>query len=398
VDLAAIRAEIPALATTTYLNAAGIGPSPRVVADTIVRLYRQIEVESPDSMAFAREEFTGAEATRARVASHWRVDADEVALLRSTAEGFNLVGHGLRWRAGDEIVSAIQDHPAARSIWTVLARRYDLVVRHVDVRPDLDRAGVLAAVEAAMSPRTRLVSISHVMAENGALVPAAELCALAHAQGAAVFLDGTQAVGQAPFDLRAIGVDYYAAGFYKWALGPFGTGALYVRADRLAEVDQVLVGAGGHSEFAHATAEWVPYQSARKFEFGARHWPLYPAMAAGLGFIEEVGLEAIRARSAALVDRLRAELRGVPGTIDFTPDDPALRTGIVAAAVEGMAGADLRDRLRAQGFLLRANRGPDGITGVRICCAFFNSEEEIERVAAALRTIAAERAGVGAVR
>ena len=98
----AIRAEIPALAKTTYLNAAGIGPSPRAVTDTIVGLYRQIELESPDLMAFGKEEFTQAEATRARVAAHWRVEPDEVALLRSTAEGFNLIGHGLSWRAGDE--------------------------------------------------------------------------------------------------------------------------------------------------------------------------------------------------------------------------------------------------------------------------------------------------------
>src|SRR5207237_10141882 len=104
--------QIPPLAATTSLNAAGIGPSPRVVTDTIVRLYRQIESDSPDLMAFAREEFTQAEATRARVAAHWRVDADEVALLRSTAEGFNLVGHGLRRREGDEVGSATQGHPA----------------------------------------------------------------------------------------------------------------------------------------------------------------------------------------------------------------------------------------------------------------------------------------------
>ena len=100
-DVAAIRAQIPALARTTYLNTAGIGPSPSVVTDTIVGLYRQIENDSPDLMAFAKEEFTQAEATREQIARHWRVDADEVALLRSTAEGFNLIGHGLRFRQGD---------------------------------------------------------------------------------------------------------------------------------------------------------------------------------------------------------------------------------------------------------------------------------------------------------
>jgi selenocysteine lyase/cysteine desulfurase len=186
-----------------------------------------------------------------------------------------------------------------------------------------------------------------------------------------------------------MGVDYYAAGFYKWALGPFGTGALYVRRDKLPEIDQVLVGAGGSVSFDHATATWEPDQTARKFEFGARHWPLYPAMAAGIRFLEEVGLENVQARSSKLVEQLRSELAGVPGIVDFTPTDPTQRTGIVAPAVEGMPGTELRDRLRAQGILLRANRGPDGLTGVRICCAFFNTEEEISRVAAAVRDLAA---------
>lgn len=393
-NLSAVRAEIPALASTTYLNAAGIGPSPRPVTDTILRLYGQIAADGPDILAFHHEEFTGAERTRARVAAHWGVSADEVALLRSTAEGFNLVGHGLRWREGDEIVSCVQDHPAARAIWTVLADRHGLTIRHVDLHHDRPAEAILSDLGAAINARTRLVSISHVTAENGLLVPAREICELAHRHGAAVFLDGTQAVGQAAFDLRAIGVDYYAAGFYKWALGPYGTGAMYVRADRLPEVDQVLVGAGGQRSFDAATARWEPEPSARKFEFGARHWPLYPAMAAAIEFIEGVGMVELRRRSDGLVDQLRSELRGTPGVIDFTPTDPALRTGIVAVAVDGVPGAELRDRLRAEGLMLRANRGPDGVSGVRICCAFFNSEEEMTRAAGEVRKAARIKAAV----
>jgi selenocysteine lyase/cysteine desulfurase len=388
-NLDRVRAEIPALATCTYLNTAGIGPSPRAVTDTIARLYRQVEADSPDLMARHLEEFTGVEATRGAAASHWSAHPDEIALLRSTAEGFNLIAHGLRWREGDEVISCVQDHPAARAIWAVLARRHGLVVRHFDLFPNDTGERIVARVAALCGPRTRVISLSHVTSENGLLVPAEELAALAHRYGSRLLLDGTQAVGQGRFDLPRIGVDFYAAGFYKWALGPFGTGAMFVRRDRLDEVEPALVGAGGTIRFDRKTGEFEPDPTARRFEFGARPYPLYPAMVEGLRFVEAFGMEEVAARSRQLADHLRAELRGTPGLIDFTPCDDALRTGIVAVALEGMPGDELRDRVREQGFLLRSNRGPAGVTGVRVCCAFFNSEEELTRFAAQVRKAAA---------
>jgi selenocysteine lyase/cysteine desulfurase len=119
-------------------------------------------------------------------------------------------------------------------------------------------------------------------------------------------------------------------------------------------------------------------------------------MAAGVSFLEGVGLDAIQSRSAELVDRLRARLAGAPGVVDFTPTDPTLRTGIVAVAVDGLTDGALRDRLRAKNFKLRANRGPGDLNGVRICCAFFNTESEIDRVADEVRALAAAVAPVGA--
>jgi selenocysteine lyase/cysteine desulfurase len=384
-NVAAVRTQIPALATCTYLNTAGIGPSPRAVTDAIVSRYRQVEADSPDLMARHLEEFTGMEATRKTVAAHWSADPDEVALLRSTAEGFNLIAHGLRWREGDEVVSCVQDHPAARAIWAVLARRHGVVVRHFDLFPDDTAEKIVARVAALCGARTRVISVSHVTSENGLLVPAKELAELAHGHDARLLLDGTQAVGQGAFDLPSMGVDFYAAGFYKWALGPFGTGAMYVRRDRLDEVEPALVGAGGTASFDRESGDFEPDPTSRRFEFGARPYPLYPAMAEAVRFVEAFGMQNVARRSRALADGLRAELAALPGVIDFTPCDDSLRTGIVAIALEGSSGEALRDRLRAGGFLLRANRGPGSVTGVRICCAFFNTEDELSRLAALLR-------------
>ncbi|TAK22100.1 MAG: aminotransferase class V-fold PLP-dependent enzyme [Chloroflexota bacterium] len=390
-DIKRIRAEIPALDTCVYLNTAGIGPSPRAVTDAIVSRYQFITASSPDLMARHEEEFTRMEATRSVVARHWDVDADEVTLLRSTAEGFNIIGHGLTWREGDEIISCVQDHPAARAIWTVLAKRHGLRVRHMDLHHDRPAEAILGDVRALLSARTRLISISHVTSENGLKVPVPALADLAHSVDARLLLDGTQAAGQEEFPLREMGVDFYAAGFYKWALGPFGTGAMYTRRERLAEVEQALVGAGGTKTFNQMTAEFEPDPTARKFEFGARPYPLYPAMAAGIEFLESAPLAQIPSRSRSLADQLQSDLRGVPGVIDFTPHASDLRTGMVALAIDAMPGADFRDRVRERGFIVRANRGPNGIGGIRVCCAFFNTEDEMTRLAGLVRAIAADR-------
>jgi cysteine desulfurase/selenocysteine lyase len=387
-NIATARAQIPALQTRIYLNTGGIGPSPLPVSDTLIRLAQQVSEEGPDGMAFAREEFTGARETRAKVAQLLGGGADEVTLLRSTAEGFDIVGHGLRWQPGDEVIFGGGDHPAARAIWAVLAQRYAIKPIRLDP-PDADADAIVAAVHQRITPRTRLISLSHVNSENGLRLPARELAELAHQHGALLMLDGCQAVGQFHIDVQEIGCDFYAAGAYKWLLGPFGTGFLWTRRDLLPTLAPSWVGAGGSVRLDPEAAVWEGLPTGEKFEFGARYWPTIRAMAAAIDFVSAVGLPAIAARERVLVERMRERLAGRPGVIEFAPRCPALRTGIVGAAVEGMEGTDLAAKLRTRGIHLRANRGPNGIGGVRLCLAFFLTEEEVDAAAAAITTIAA---------
>jgi selenocysteine lyase/cysteine desulfurase len=391
-DVATLREQIPALQTCTYLNAGGIGPSPASVMNTLIRLTEQVRDEGPNEMAFHREGFTRVEETRGKVARFIGAEPDEVGLVRSTAEGFDIVGHGLSWRAGDEVIFGGGDHPAARAIWTILARRYGVRPVRLDLRDDSPEA-ILEDVRRLITPRTRLISVSHVTSENGLRVPARELAELAHAHGAKLILDGCQAVGQFPIDVHALGCDYYAAGCYKWLLAPFGTGFFWIRKDLLVDVEPSWVGAGGAASFDPETAAWDALPGAQKFEFGARYYPLLPAMGAAVDFVSAIGPAAIQARSRALVERMRDRLAGRPGVIEFAPRSSELRTGMVGVAVEGMAGSELAERLQARGIQLRANGGPGSVTGVRLCLAFFVTEEEVDLTADAIAGIAARGSG-----
>lgn len=387
-DVTAVRAQIPALQSTVYLNAGGIGPSPQPVTDTLVRLAQQVSAEGPDGMAFSREAFTGAKATREKIARLLNGAADEISLVRSTAEGFDIIGHGLPWREGDEVIYGGGDHPAARAIWAILAQRHGLHPVRLELRDDGPEA-ILDDIATLMTPRTRLISLSHVTSENGLRVPAHEIAELAHRHDAYLMLDGCQAVGQFPVNVREIGCDFYAAGAYKWLLGPFGSGFLWTRRDLLPAIAPSWVGAGGSVSFDPETGAWEALPTGEKFEFGARYWPVVRAMGAAIDFVTGVGLERIAARSHMLADRMRERLARRAKVIDFTPQCAELRTGMVGAAVQGMEGKDLAERLRARNIHLRANRGPDGITGVRLCLAFFVTESEVDSTADLVAEIAA---------
>jgi selenocysteine lyase/cysteine desulfurase len=357
------------------------------VADELIELARHVRDQGPDDMAFHREAFTKVEETRAKVARFIGADPDEVTLTRSTAEGFDIVGFGLDWREGDEVIFGEGDHPAARAIWTILARRHGIRPVRLELR-DAAPEAILDDVQRLITPRTRLISLSHVTSENGLRIPARPIAELAHARGVRVILDGCQAVGQFPIDVRDLGCDYYAAGAYKWLLGPYGTGLFWTRKELQAELEPSWVGAGGSVDFDPESGSWEPLPNGQKFEFGARYYPLYPALGAAIDLVSSVGLNEIQARSRSLVERMRERLVGRPGVIEFAPRCPELRTGMVGAAVEGLSGSELADHLHARGFQLRANSGPGKITGVRLCLAFFVTEAEVDRAADAIIEIA----------
>jgi selenocysteine lyase/cysteine desulfurase len=393
VDIREIRAQIPALGNTVYLNAGGIGPNPKSVGDALADLAQRVAFFGPDGMAFQREEFTQAKATRARLAAFFGVDNDEITLVRSTAEGFDIVGHGLEWHEGDEVIFGAGDHPAARAIWTILAQRHGIKPVKLELR-DVGPDEIVDDIRRLISPRTRMISISHVTSENGLCVPARKIADLAHAYGAFLMLDGCQAVGQFPINPRELGADFYSAGTYKWLLAPFGTGFLWMRKELLDAVRPSWVGAGGTVRFDPETAAWEPLPTGERYEFGARYWPVVPAMKAAVEFVDSVGFDFVRRQSRLMADRMRSRLAQIDGAIDFTPSCDELRTGMVGAAVKGMEGRQLMERLRARNIHLRANRGPDGITGVRLCLAFFSNEDDVDCTADAIADAAAvARAG-----
>src|SRR5438034_337196 len=169
----------------------------------------------------------------------------------------------------------------------------------------------LAAVAEALTPRTRLVAISHVFSHSGNRAPAGALAALCRERGILLHVDGAQSVGQFPIDLSALGADYYAGNCHKWLLGPKGTGFLYLRPGSAAPLRPVHVGAGSTAAFTSGEGLTL-HESAHRFEYATRDFAKYAALVPLLDWWEALGWERSQARMRSLTARLKQRLADIP--------------------------------------------------------------------------------------
>jgi selenocysteine lyase/cysteine desulfurase len=231
--------------------------------------------------------------------------------------------------------------------------------------------------------------MSHVTTDTGTRLPAAELGALAHARGALVLLDGAQALGQVPLDLDALGCDFYAAMGYKWALGPMGSGFLYVRRSRLPELHPI-VGAGGLRWQDLAAGGSLEPGTAARLEFASRPWPEFFAFGRALEFLERVGVARVQAHARRLAADARRRLAEVPGVELHTPAPPEPSTGILAFSLAGVAPADLSGALTERWRIVQRAAYMAGPGGVRVSFAVYTAPDEVDRLVEAVRTLSRE--------
>jgi selenocysteine lyase/cysteine desulfurase len=381
INVAQIRAGIPALGESIYLNTGTFGPLPSVVADEIRHAYDQVErLGTFSPLVFREMELEGLEQTRHKAANLMGVTPDEVAFTHNVTDGINTVLHGLDWSPGDEVIISDQEHPAGTVPWLALAERRGVVVRVLPVRFDQDE--MVTRFQELIRVRTRLACLSHVSCMSGVRLPVARLCAVARDAGILTLVDGAHAEGQFPVDVPAIGPDFYAACGHKWLLGPQGTGMLYVRRARLADLRPAWLGWGVNKPFDRATMTFELEPSAARFEASTQPWPLYLALGRAMDYIQQIRLAHIERRVRGLVAYFREMLSAIPGLKFYTPAEPELAAGLVTCSIPGWEAEALSQHLwRSQRVLTNHIKE---FSALRFSVAFFNTEEELETAAVAL--------------
>ncbi|MCW5979021.1 MAG: aminotransferase class V-fold PLP-dependent enzyme [Bryobacteraceae bacterium] len=359
----------------TPMNAANLCPSPRAVAECVTELTRDIDVDcsSQNRRKFDRLR----EDARAAVAAQLGVSPDEVALVRNTSEANNTINNGVPLKSGDEVVIWDQNHPTNNVAWDVRAARWGIVVKRVATPARPGGVDELVSIfERALTPRTRVLAITHVSNVSGIRLPARELGEVARRRGIHFHVDGAQSWGALRVNLRELGCDSYSASAHKWFMGPKEAGLLYVREDRIRDIWPNIV-APGWGDDADPDVK-----GARKFEsLGQRDDACLAGLGATADFHGLLGPAQVEARVLELASALKAGLADIGAKL-VTPPDPKLSGGVCIIEMPAKNREQMVDKLYYEHGIAGAAAG-----GLRLCPHVYNTMDHVERAIQGVKSL-----------
>jgi len=360
-----------------YLNAANVCPASRLVMDRHLAFLRDFH-GNPSFQN--RDKYTALrESLRSKVARMLRVTADEVAVTRNTSEGSNLVVKGVDLKAGDEVMLTRHNHPSNLDSWKVRARRDGFTVKELAVQaPARSSEELYSAIEKAVTPRTKVIAITHLTSTTGVQYPAREIAALARKRGIWMHLDGAQTFGAFDVNLQEIDPDSYSTSAHKWLMGPLEAGLLYLRAERMPQLWPSIV-----------TAGWAEnLKGARKFEvFGQRDDPRVAALESALDFVMLIGMPAVEARIRALATHTKTQLMSFSNVELKTNIEPALSGGVIKFRLRNVPTRRAYDTLWERHRISIAMTASGESEGLRFSPHIYNSIDQIDRALAAVRAL-----------
>ncbi|MFN8676241.1 MAG: aminotransferase class V-fold PLP-dependent enzyme [Thermomicrobiales bacterium] len=380
--LDALRAQMPALQATGYFNAGTFGPMPNVgieAAQALLQSDLELGRITPGGYERAGERNRS---VLEIAAGMFGADAREFALTHSAGEGLNIALMGIDWSAGDEVITTAEEHPGLLNPLALLSRRAGVINRVVPASSDTSE--FLDSIEGKITSGTRVIALSHVLWSTGTVVPLREICELARQHELMVIVDAAQSAGQVPLNLHDIGVDAYAMAGQKWLCGPEGTGLLYVRYDRFADISPTYARYGQ----ADMSGFFMPPATAHRYESGEFTGPVIAAQAATLTWLrDEVGMDWAYARIAEMGALFRNLLSGIAGVQVVTPANAM--AGMVNFNVADMHPRQVADMLYDRGYTIRYVEYAPCVVSARASVSWWNSEAEVRGLADAVAEIAA---------
>jgi isopenicillin-N epimerase len=360
-----------------FLNAANLCPTSTAVVEALEKNTRYLDA-NPSAASRARLT-EGREESRRLVAEALRATPEEIVITRNTSEANNLVSSGLRLGADDEVIVFADNHPSNLNAWREKAKRFGFsVIEVARVTPHPGPAAYVEAFARAITPRTRVLAVTHVTNTMGDMLPVADLCRLARARGVLSLVDGAQTFGVLDVDLGQMRPDFYSGSAHKWPCGPKETGVLYVNRevhDRIApSIVSLYGGAVGISRILEAN--------------GQRDEAALATLGAAVKFQSEIGRAVIERRVRQLTTRLAIALREIDGVTIATDLDPKRSAAIVVFTPPPPANSNLRalvTNLYEKERIVGSVSGGANPIGVRFSPHFYNTADEIDRTVDAVR-------------
>jgi len=365
------------------LNNGGVSPAPAAVQEAMKR-HLDFSNSTPASVALWEILEPRREGVRRTLARHWSVSADEIAFTRNASESLQICQFGLDLEPGDEVLATDQDYPRMLSTFSQRARREGIVLRTISIPvPCEDDAEIVRRYEQAITPRTRLILVCHMINLTGQILPVRRVVAMARRHDIPVIVDGAHAFAHFPFTLRDLNCDYYGTSLHKWLFAPHGTGLLYVRRNRIKGLWPLMA------------ADETLDADIRKFEeIGTHPAANTLAIAEALTFHQSIGDHRKAARLRYLRDLWAVRLTEYSDRVRLhTSLRGNFACGIATVQIQGIDSGDLAVRLRRRHGIVVSPIHHEQFEGIRVSPSVYTTLEEIDRFATAMET--AIRDGLG---
>ena len=358
------------------LNNGGVSPQPKVVQDAANRYYAYAN-EAP-SYYMWRILDQGREPLRAKLAHLAGCDPEELAINRNTTEAINTVIFGLNLQRGDEVVLTKYDYPNMINAWKQREKRDGVVLKWLDFDIPIDsNETVIQKFKEAISPRTKVFHITHMINWSGHIMPAKTLCQLARENGIASIVDGAHTFGHLDFKIPDLGCDYFGTSLHKWLCAPFGTGLLYIKKDKINTVWPLLA------------APENQVDNIRKFEnIGTRSFAIEQAIGTALDFHNAIGSDKKQARLQYLKNYWTQKVANLDRVRFYTATQPEFSCALFNFGIEGMDAGPVHNLLFRSHKVHTSPIKWEKINGPRVTPHVYTTLYDLDRLVEGIEQIA----------
>ena len=361
------------------LNNGGVSPAPVVVQQAVER-YNQMTNEGPSYFMWQILD-QGREPLRQKLAHLAGTSPEEIAINRNATEALNTIIYGLPLQPGDEVIGTKQDYPNMMNAYRQRAARDGIVYKQISFDFPIENADtIVKAYEQAITPRTKLVHVTHMVNWVGQLMPVQQIADMAHAKGIEVIVDGAHSFGLMDFKIPDLHCDYFGTSLHKFLSAPIGSGMMWVKKDKIEKLWPLTCYGDPHSP------------DIRKFEaLGTRSFPIEQGIGEAINFHEAIGSRRKQERVFYLKNYWAMQVKDFPGVKLHTSLDPRFSCAICGVSIDGVPPRDLMNTLFDRYKIHTVSIDYEKIHCIRVTPHVYTTLADLNKFVGAIGAIAASK-------
>ena len=377
-DIESIRKDFPVTKKKIYMNCGSFAPMPLSTIKSITDFLVRCSEEGPDSTSVQEYITSLMKELRVNLSRLINCEPEEIIFTQSTTEGINYVASGIEWKKSDAIIvrGGLHEHYANYFPWLNISKKFGVKLEEIKINDkgffDLDKIDKIAK-----NKNSRLITLSQVLYNNGAIMPVEEVGKIAKRHQMLYSIDAAQSVGTIKVDVRRVGCDFLAFPGFKWICGPSGIGIFYCKKESAHWLIPKYI--GGESAIITEKKDLVYTDSPQKFQTGFRNYPGIAGLASSIKYIQRLGVNTIRKMNMKIANELVQDLRRIPGISIFGPEDEKVRSSIVSFTIDSVNPKTIVSSLEEKGIIVaeRDIVGGGKKKAVRASPHFFNDLSEV---------------------